>query len=284
MGAELGGPHGASPVLIVAHRGECFIAPENTMASFELAWKNHDPAIELDIHLTADGKVVVCHDADTFRTSGNKERVAMKVATLAEIQKVDIGSFRGPQYAGQKCPTLDEVYAGMPDGTQCFTEIKSGIDVTPAFVEVFERSGKKADQVVVISFHADALEASKKALPQLKHYLLGNYKQDAKTGQWLEHPNIDDFIEQALEIGADGADMAGQPPMDGAACKKVLEAGLELHVWSTAATTRPDTSIDDPKIAEQYVKWGAISLTVNRAQWISEQLEKSKEARVGHAG
>jgi glycerophosphoryl diester phosphodiesterase len=265
--------------LIVAHRGECYAAPENTMASFELAWKNHDAAIELDIHLTLDGKVVVCHDADTFRTSGNKTRVVLKSSTLAEIQKVDVGSFRGAQHAGQHCPALDAVYAAMPDTTQCYTELKSGIDVLPAFIEVLERSGRKPEQIVVISFHADALAASKQALPRLKHHLLGNYRQDPKTGNWRERPNIDDFIEQAQEIGADGVNMAAQSPMDAAACRKVRDAGLELHIWSTSATTQADSSTDDPKIAAEYVSWGAQSLTVNRAHWLAEQLKQNSAGR-----
>jgi len=260
--------------MIVAHRGECFTAPENTMASFELAWKNHDAAIELDIHLTLDGKVVVCHDADTFRTSGNKTRVVLKSSTLAEVQKVDVGSFRGEQYAGQHCPTLDEVYAGMPEGAPCYTELKSGIDVVSAFIEVFERSGRKPEQIVVISFHADALAASKTALPRLKHYLLGNYRQDPKTSQWQQHPNIDDFIKQAREIGADGVNMAAQLPMDAPACRKIRDAGLELHIWTTSAITQADSSADDPKIAADYVRWGAQSLTVNRAHWLAEQLHR----------
>src|SRR5437588_10550573 len=103
-------------VLIVAHRGESFLAPENTMSSFDLAWKLGDEAIELDIHLTKDRDIVVCHDADTYRKSGNKQKVVIKDSTLAEIQRIDVGSFKGSKYAGQRCPSLQEVLDAMPAG------------------------------------------------------------------------------------------------------------------------------------------------------------------------
>src|SRR5438045_2857797 len=157
---------------IAAHRGESYLAPENTMASFSLAWKNGDKIVETDIHLTKDNQVVICHDADTFRTSGQKTKLIIKDSMLADIQKVDVGSWKGPQFAGQVCPTLKDLYDAMPPHTTVFTEIKSGIDVVPAFLDVVKASGKGPDEIVVISFHADALAASKRALPSYKHYLL----------------------------------------------------------------------------------------------------------------
>src|SRR5712671_1680892 len=119
VGAEYG------KAVLAGHRGESDLAPENTMASFELAWKKGVSIVETDIHLTKDGQVVICHDADTFRTSGNKTKVVIKDSTLEDVQQVDVGAWKGPQFAGQKCPTLKELYDAMPEGTACFTEIKS---------------------------------------------------------------------------------------------------------------------------------------------------------------
>src|SRR3954463_2443148 len=165
LGAEYG------KAMLAGHRGESYLAPENTMASFSLAWKNGVKIVETDIHLTSDGQVVICHDADTFRTSGNRAKVVIKDSTLEDVQQVDVGAWKGPEFAGQKCPTLKELYDAMPAGTACFTEIKSGIDVVPAFVRIVKDCKKGPDQVIVISFHADALAASKKALPGYRHYL-----------------------------------------------------------------------------------------------------------------
>src|SRR5882762_5896005 len=82
LGAEYG------KAVLAGHRGESYLAPENTMASFSLAWKNGVKIVETDIHLTKDGQVVICHDADTFRTSGNKTKVVIRDSTLAEVQSV----------------------------------------------------------------------------------------------------------------------------------------------------------------------------------------------------
>ena len=73
----------SSDSLIIAHRGESFDAPENTLASFNLAWERKDKAVELDIHLTLDNEIVVIHDYDTLRISGVKKVV--KKASLEEL-------------------------------------------------------------------------------------------------------------------------------------------------------------------------------------------------------
>jgi glycerophosphoryl diester phosphodiesterase len=249
--------------LLPAHRGESHDAPENTMAAYELAWKNGEKIIETDIHLTKDGHVVICHDVDTFRTSTEKKKLVIKNSTLAEIQKLDVGAWKGPQFTGQVCPTLKQLYDAMPPGTSCLTEIKSGIDVVPAFVEIVKASGKGPDQIIVISFKPDALEASKRALPNYKHYLLANHKKD-KQGQFLPTPNVDEWIATAKRIGADGLDLKAEDPLNESACKKILASGLELHVWT----------IDDPTLAKRYLDWGAQSITTNRPSWLRQELAK----------
>src|SRR5438874_844270 len=252
-----------SKAALAGHRGESDLAPENTMASFALAWKNGVKIVETDIHLTKDGQVVICHDADTFRTSGNKMKVVIKDSTLKEVQSVDVGAWKGPEFAGQKCPTLRELYDAMPAGTACFTEIKSGIDVVPAFVEIVKECKKGPEQVVVISFHANALAASKKALPSYRHYLLANFKKD-KEGKYLPRPNVQEWIATAKSIGADGLDLQASEPLDQAACAKIQSAGFELHVWT----------VDDPAVAKKYLDWGAKSVTTNRPSWLRGELGK----------
>ncbi len=255
--------------LLPAHRGESYLAPENTIAAYELAWKNGEKIIETDIHLTKDGQVVICHDLDTFRTSGEKKKLVIKDSTLAEIQKIDVGVWKGSRWAGQVCPTLRQLFDAMPPGTSCLTELKSGIDVVPAFVDIVRTSRKGPDQIVVISFKPDALAASKRALPSYKHYLLANHKQDKQTKQFLPSPTVDEWIATAKRIGADGLDLKAEDPLDKAACEKVLRAGLELHVWT----------VDDPATAKRYLDWGAQSITTNRPSWLRQELAKFDQQR-----
>jgi glycerophosphoryl diester phosphodiesterase len=156
----------------------------------------------------------------------------------------------------------------MPAGTACFTEIKSGIDVVPAFVRIVKDCKKGPDQVIVISFHADALAASKKALPGYRHYLLANSKKD-KEGKYLPRPNVEEWIATAKRIGADGLDLQASEPLDETACKKIQSSGLELHVWT----------VDDPAVAKKYLDWGAKSVTTNRPSWMRRELAKFDERK-----
>ena len=89
----------ASAVEVVAHRGESADAPENTMASFRLAWERGDDAIELDVHLTKDGQLIVCHDPDT------KRHVRSVVGTVAAAAtRVDLSRGAEPRPLQESAP------------------------------------------------------------------------------------------------------------------------------------------------------------------------------------
>src|SRR3954471_17438057 len=76
-------------VEIIGHRGGSWDAPENTMASFKLGYEQNADGCELDIHLTADGQVVVMHDYDTKRVGGVTNKIATQ--TYKDLQKFEIG-------------------------------------------------------------------------------------------------------------------------------------------------------------------------------------------------
>jgi glycerophosphoryl diester phosphodiesterase len=85
---------------IIAHRGGSGYAPENTMATFQLAIEQGADGIELDVMLSKDGRLVVFHDDTVDRTTNGTGRV--KDMTLAQLQSLDAGM-------GEKIPTLEEV-------------------------------------------------------------------------------------------------------------------------------------------------------------------------------
>ena len=129
LGAGCGhGPPPASPgpVLtgVVAHRGASYDAPENTLAALDRAWALGAESCEIDVRVTADGAVVVIHDATTARTGGVDRPVSGQ--TLAELQALDVGGWKGPGFAGQRVPTLAQALASVPRGRMLFVEIKTG--------------------------------------------------------------------------------------------------------------------------------------------------------------
>jgi glycerophosphoryl diester phosphodiesterase len=116
--------------LVIGHRGAAARAPENTLPSFELAMNAGVDALELDVHLTADGRVVVIHDAVIDRTTDRQGAVAS--LTLAELQAADAGARFTPDgrafpYRGQgvRIPTIEEVLARFPS-TPLLIELKTG--------------------------------------------------------------------------------------------------------------------------------------------------------------
>jgi glycerophosphoryl diester phosphodiesterase len=247
-----------SGVEFVAHRGESADAPENTMAAFRLAWERGDPAIELDVHLTSDGKLVVSHDADTERTTG-VHRVIHE-STLAELRALDAGRWKGERWAGERMPTLEEALATIPEGARCFIEIKVGPEAVPAVARAVRASGKRPEQLAIIGFDLDAVAEAKRQLPDIPAYYLASFRQDSTTGEWT--PGIDELIRQAKAAGLDGLDLSYRGPLDAGSARRIREAGLELYVWT----------VDDPEVARRMIELGVDGITTNRADWLEREV------------
>src|SRR4051794_36754215 len=173
-------------VPMVAHRGESHDAPENTLASFDLAWSRGDEAAELDVHLTKDGKLIVSHDPDTKRLAKGGVQMVIKEHTADELRTLDMGAWKDPKYAGQKLPLLDEVLAHLPadPSRRQLIEVKGGPEAIPELVRCIERSKRPAEQLVIISFNADTIAESKRQLPKIKAFWLAQQKQDKETKAW----------------------------------------------------------------------------------------------------
>lgn len=100
--------------LVIAHRGDSAHAPENTLAAFRLAMQNGADGVELDVSLSADGELMVCHDSTVDRTTSGKGKIAD--LTLAQLKDLDAGAWFGEAFTGERLPTLAEVFAALPDG------------------------------------------------------------------------------------------------------------------------------------------------------------------------
>jgi glycerophosphoryl diester phosphodiesterase len=92
---------------VIAHRGASAYYPENTLVSFEGAIALGADMVELDVQLSLDGKVVVFHDEKIFRCTNGRGKIAEH--TLAELKKLDAGSWFNKKFQGEKIPTLSEV-------------------------------------------------------------------------------------------------------------------------------------------------------------------------------
>ena len=142
--------------LIVAHRGSSKFAPENTLAAFRRAIDDGADAVELDVRCSADGEVVVIHDASLSRTAEARGRVEQM--TLAELRSLSAGSWFHRGYAAERIPTLDEVLELIKGQLGINIEIKSGrprrggVDVVDRCMAAVHRHGAVSG-VLISSFH-----------------------------------------------------------------------------------------------------------------------------------
>lgn len=150
--------------LVVAHRGASRQAPENTMEAFGLGAEAGADAIELDVHLTADGQLAVIHDDTLDRTTDRTGAIAS--LTMDEIRQADAGSTfardgdAGLPFAGRglRVPTLPEVLAWLPDDLGLVVEIKARA-AADAVVDALRSHPARADgRVAVISFDEPTIE------------------------------------------------------------------------------------------------------------------------------
>jgi glycerophosphoryl diester phosphodiesterase len=144
---------------VVGHRGAMGYCPENTFASFDRALALGADWIELDVHQSRDGELIVIHDEAVDRTTDGRGLVQEQ--TTAELKALDAGSWYGPQFAGQRVPTLDEVlrWARQRD-TIVDIEIKNAplyyAGIEESVVTTLDRAGM-TEQVIVISFDHHAV-------------------------------------------------------------------------------------------------------------------------------
>ena len=165
--------------IVVAHRGASTQAPENTMEAFRLGVEAGADAIELDVHLTADGQLAVIHDESLDRTTDRTGTVAE--LTMDEIREADAGArFARPDDAGfpfagggLKVPALPEVLAWLPEGIGLVIEIKARAAADAVVAAVHGHAVASDGRLAVISFDEVAIERVRELDPEIRTgYLL----------------------------------------------------------------------------------------------------------------
>lgn len=234
--------------LIVAHRGASFTAPENTVAAAKLAWKQDADAVELDIYLTKDNRVMVMHDGNTKRTTGQSYLIA---ETNSEVLRtLDAGSWKdASNYKGEKIPFLEEMIATIPKGKKMVIEIKCGQEVFPALQKIVQKS-KKKNQLVFIAFNWETIVKAKQLFPKNACYWLSSSPAEvqAKMGE-------------VIKSGINGINLSSKI-VDQQTVTKANELGYNVWSWT----------IDDPQEAKRLVNLGVKAITTNRPDLMRSSL------------
>lgn len=251
----------SSAVEIIAHRGASHDAPENTLESIELGWKQQADAVELDIMLSKDGRIVVIHDKDTKRLAGVDRLVVEQ--TFEELRTLDVGRWKDARWEGTRIPLFSSVLASIPEGKRLFIEIKCGSEILPELKRELETARRRSAQTALIGFSAPTMADAKMIFPELEVFWIVDIKPNAKTGK--KSPPVDELIRGAKEAGVDGLDLSSHEIIDPEYGAKILQSGLKLAVWT----------VNDPELARKMIRAGVQGLTTDRPEWMREQLKKS---------
>ncbi len=182
--------------LNLAHRGANTHAPENTLAAFRKAVEVGADGLEFDVQLSRDGHVVVIHDEKLERTTNGSGLV--KDYTLKELQRLDAGKWFGEEFAGEKIPTIEQVFDEFAStGLLYNIELKSGIVLYPGLEEKVIEAVKRrnlTDRVVISSFNHYSLVACRELNKEIRTgmlYVSGLYEPweyALKIGCYSVHP------------------------------------------------------------------------------------------------
>ena len=239
-------------VLVIAHRGDSKVAPENTLPAFASAVKAGADLVELDYLHSADGVPVVIHDSELDRTTnacqvfgGTKIPLASK--TLAELGQLDAGSWFDARFKGTPLPRLDESLDTIQNGSMTLIERKQGDAAT--CVKLLEDK-KLLDQVVVQAFDWDYLKDC--------HALAPGVVLGALGGKELTPEKLD-------QIAGSGATVVGwqNQHSNAESIRAIHDRGWKAWVWT----------VDDPKRAVELVQAGADGIITNCPAEIRRALE-----------
>ncbi|MGD9722304.1 MAG: glycerophosphodiester phosphodiesterase [Pirellulales bacterium] len=214
-------------ILVIAHRGDSKVAPENTIPAFRSAVAAGSDLVELDYVHSADGVPVVIHDDELDRTTnacalwgGSKIKVATK--QLAELRKLDAGAWFDEKFAGTALPTLDESLDSIQPGSMTLIERKEGDPAT--CIELIKRKGV-LDRVVVQAFDWDYLEGCRKLSDDVVIAALGHKE----------------FTQQKLaELARTGAQIVAweDKHTDASTIAAIHAKGYKAWVWTVDSPER----------------------------------------------
>ena len=203
----------------IAHRGASGTAPENTLAAFKKAIEIGVDAVELDLHGSADGEVVVIHDSSLDRTTDHGGPVNQ--TSLATIKRADAGGWFAREFVGEPVPTLAEALECIGKETIAVLEIKDPLIAEAVVAKVHET--QSFDLTVIISFHTSVLRTVRALEPRIPTgWLIGSHNN---------HVPPEQLCQQLGELGSSLLNVNHQL-ITAAFAYEVRRRGIALWCWT----------------------------------------------------
>lgn len=264
---------GLATPLNIAHQGGELIAPSNTMAAFDAAASLQVDVMELDIHLSKDGHLVVIHDNTVDRTTNGKGRV--DALTLSELQSFDAAyafqelngefSFRDKEV---RIPTLNEVFDKYANSYHFIIEIKESYpkqgesQIERKLWELITQYGLE-DKVIVASFYDDVIERFAK-LSEGK-VALGAGGDEVTKFVLLHKLFLDGFYRPKADVLQIPVQSHGINLKDRRLIEAAHRLNMQVHYWT----------IDDPQEMRELLGLGADGIITNRPDLLKEVLSET---------
>jgi len=242
--------------IIIAHRGESYDAPENTHASINLAWEKNDDAVEIDVQLTKDERIVVIHDKSTLRTGGKLKRISSN--TYENLLQVEIGKFKGRKWKNERIPLLGDVIDKVSKNKILFVEVKSDDKIIKPLKNLIGQKNVSPNQIKFIGFDINTMKLIKESLPRFESYWIIEGKH------YKSKSVLKSSVEECKAAGLDGFDVQARKYLNSDVIQFVKNNGLKIYTWT----------VDDPKRAEQLYLDGIDGITTNRASWLKKKLRE----------
>ena len=207
--------------VVIAHRGDKIHAPENTLAAFKLAAENGADAIEFDLKLTADGRVVVLHDQTVNRTTNGTGRIYQLL--FAAVRDLDAGAWFSGSFRGERIPTLDEVFESVDKRMYFNVELANyatpGDGLVTKVVDLVKKHNLQ-NRILFSSFYLRNLQIMRLLMPEVPRGLLcrrGIRGAWGRTFSWRGdyfalHPHLDNVDPRLVS--------------------RIHTSGKRVHVWT----------------------------------------------------
>lgn len=255
----------AAKKTLIAHRGASAYAPEHTIEAYKLALAQGSEFVEQDLAVTKDGVLVCIHDLTLDRTTNVEEvfpdryteelsggtrvkRWLVHDFTLAEIKRLDAGSWFDRKFAGATIPTFQEAIDAVRDKAGIYPELKDpefyrrqGVRPDVLLAEVLRKNGLVANAktpVIIQSFDDTTLRQLAKDLPQVPRVFLVDPLGAARLDS---AEKLREIATWASGVAPNKAIVAARPELVNAA----HAVGLSVTLWTFRSSTTPSGSVRD---------------------------------------
>jgi glycerophosphoryl diester phosphodiesterase len=255
--------------LVIAHQGGDGIWPGDTMYAFEKSVEIGADVLEMDAHITQDGKIVLMHDEEVDRTTDGTGLI--EEMTLDELKQLDAAyqwsndggktfPFRGQ---GIQVPTLEELFQNFPQMRYVIEVKLTQNPISQPLCDLI-RAHNMQEKVMVASFHDEAMRNFRETCPEVA---TSASRTEVRNFVLLGKAFLSGFIApqyQSIQPPYDPKESLNIPIMTARFIREAHAKNIKVEPWT----------VDDPDLMKQYIEWGVDGIMTDRPDLMIEVLEE----------